>query len=87
MNKTSLKEKFAMIQEHWRPKVVARLNGHELKLVKFAGVFRWHHHEHADEMFLLWRGQMTIWSIRSGKNEFPVESHPLSGPCSGVFNK
>ena len=60
MNKASLKEKFAMIQEHWRPKIVARLNGQELKLVKFAGVFPWHHHEHADEMFLVWRGQMTI---------------------------
>jgi len=60
MNKASLKEKFAMIQEHWRPKVAARLNGQELKLVKFAGVFPWHQHEHGDEMFLVWRGQMSI---------------------------
>jgi len=60
MNKASLQAKFALIHEHWRPKVVAELNGQELKLVKFAGVFPWHHHEHADEMFLVWRGQMTI---------------------------
>ena len=60
MNKASLTDKFALIQEHWRPKVVAQLNGQELKLVKFAGVFPWHHHEDADEMFLVWRGQMTI---------------------------
>jgi len=39
MNKVSLDEKFALIHEHWRPKVVADLNGQELKLVKFAGVF------------------------------------------------
>ena len=56
----SLPEKFALITEHWRPKVVASLNGQELKLVKFAGVFPWHHHEAEDEMFLVWRGQMTI---------------------------
>jgi mannose-6-phosphate isomerase-like protein (cupin superfamily) len=59
-NKASLNEKFATILEHWRPKVVAQLNGQEVKLVKFCGVFPWHHHEHEDEMFLVWRGQMTI---------------------------
>lgn len=60
MNKSSLTEKFALIHEHWRPKVVAQLNGQEMKLVKFHGVFPWHHHENEDEMFLVWRGQMTI---------------------------
>ena len=49
-----------MIHEHWRPKVVAQLNGQEVKLVKFQGVFPWHHHEQEDEMFLVWRGQMMI---------------------------
>jgi mannose-6-phosphate isomerase-like protein (cupin superfamily) len=60
MQKTSLGEKFSLIHEHWRPKVVAKLNGQEVKLVKFQGVFPWHHHEQQDEMFLVWRGQMTI---------------------------
>jgi len=60
MNKASLSEKFAMIDEHWRPKVVAQLNGQEVKLVKIEGVFPWHHHEKEDEMFLVWRGEMTI---------------------------
>jgi mannose-6-phosphate isomerase-like protein (cupin superfamily) len=55
-----LSEKFGLIDEHWRPKVVAQLNGQEVKLVKFKGVFPWHHHENADEMFLVWRGEMTI---------------------------
>ena len=60
MNKASLDEKFALIHEQWRPKVVAQLNGQEVKLVKLAGIFPWHHHEQEDEMFLVWRGQMTI---------------------------
>lgn len=60
MHKASLKEKFSKIREHWRPKVVAQLNGQEVKLVKFKGVFPWHHHEQEDEMFLVWRGKMTI---------------------------
>ena len=60
MNKASLDEKFALIHEQWRPKVVAALNGQELKLVKIAGIFPWHLHEKEDELFLVWRGQMAI---------------------------
>lgn len=60
MNTISLAEKFALIQEHWRPKVIAELNGQEVKLVKFAGVFPWHHHDQEDELFLVWRGEMAI---------------------------
>jgi mannose-6-phosphate isomerase-like protein (cupin superfamily) len=60
MNRISLAEKFAVISEHWRPKVVASLNGQEVKLVKFAGVFPWHLHENEDEMFLVYAGEMVI---------------------------
>ena len=60
MSPVSLSEKFALITEHWRPKIAAALNGQELKLVKFQGVFPWHHHRHEDELFLVWRGRMTI---------------------------
>jgi mannose-6-phosphate isomerase-like protein (cupin superfamily) len=66
MTKASLDEKFAAIQEHWRPKIVAELNGQELKLVKFAGVFPWHYHEQEDELFLVWRGQMVV-EFRDGR--------------------
>ena len=60
MNPINLADKFSLIKEHWRPKVVAALNGQELKLVKFQGVFPWHHHETEDELFLVWKGSMTI---------------------------
>jgi mannose-6-phosphate isomerase-like protein (cupin superfamily) len=60
MRKVNLTEKFAAFTEHWRPKIVGELNGQEVKLVKFKGEFVWHHHEDADEMFLVWRGQMRV---------------------------
>lgn len=60
MIKINLTEKFALIQEHWRPKVVASLNDQEVKLVKFCGVFPWHSHAEEDEMFLVWRGSMIV---------------------------
>jgi mannose-6-phosphate isomerase-like protein (cupin superfamily) len=76
MKKMSLEDKFAMIREYWRPKVVAQLNAQEVKLVKFKGVFPWHHHEREDEMFLVWRGQMMIefrdHRVSLGPGEFCV---------------
>jgi quercetin dioxygenase-like cupin family protein len=52
----NLEEKFALFSEQWRPKVAARLNGQEVKLVKVQGVFPWHTHKDAEEMFLVWKG-------------------------------
>ncbi len=60
MTPINLEEKFALFHEHWRPKVVAELNGQEVKLVKFQGEFPWHHHETQDEMFLVWRGRFRV---------------------------
>ena len=36
--------------------------------MKFQGGFPWHHHEHEDELFLVWRGQMAI-EFRGGRVE------------------
>jgi hypothetical protein len=37
----SLAGELAAIAEHWRPRVVGRLNGQEVKLAKFRGAFVW----------------------------------------------
>lgn len=60
MEKVNLAEKFALVTEHWRPKVVGELNGQEIKLVKFCGAFPWHHHEREDEMFLALKGKFRL---------------------------
>jgi len=58
--KVSLAGELAAVREHWRPRVVARLNGQEVKVVRFRGPFVWHHHADADEMFLVWRGSFDM---------------------------
>ena len=60
MDPVDIADKFSRFSEHWRPKVVAALNGQEVKLVKVQGVFPWHHHDDADEMFLVWRGRFRV---------------------------
>jgi len=56
----NLDRKFLLVEEHWRPKVIAELNGQELKIVKFKGVFPWHTHDLEDELFLVWRGRFRV---------------------------
>src|SRR5689334_21173692 len=61
MEKFNLHDKFAMFNEHWRPKIVGELNGQHVKLVKFVGAFEWHHHDSEDEMFLVIDGSFTMY--------------------------
>ena len=60
MEKIDINKKFALFSEYWRPKVIAELNGQEVKLVKFKGEFVWHRHDIEDELFLVWRGSLRV---------------------------
>lgn len=60
MDLVRIDEKFSLFEECWQPKVVARLNGQEVKVVKIAGEFPWHSHAEADEMFMGWRGRFRM---------------------------
>ncbi len=53
-------EKLALFSEHWSPKVVARLNDYEIKVVKVKGEFVWHTHDDTDELFIVVDGELTI---------------------------
>jgi mannose-6-phosphate isomerase-like protein (cupin superfamily) len=79
MEKVNLADKLALIDEHWRPKVVGALNGQEVKLVKFQGSFVWHHHEREDEMFLGVRGRFRVEFrdrvVEVGPGEFVIVPH------------
>ncbi|WP_291829796.1 cupin domain-containing protein [Bosea sp. (in: a-proteobacteria)] len=55
-----LAEKFAAFSDHWRPRVAAQLNGQDVRLVKVQGVFPWHSHAEADELFLVWKGRFRV---------------------------
>ncbi|MFI7026240.1 cupin domain-containing protein [Micromonospora sp. NPDC049900] len=58
-------DKLSHFSEHWSPKVVARLNDYEIKVVKVRGEFVWHTHEDTDELFLVVSGELTI-QLRDG---------------------
>jgi mannose-6-phosphate isomerase-like protein (cupin superfamily) len=58
-------EKLSLVSEHWSPKVVARLNDYEIKVVKLQGEFVWHAHDDTDELFLVVSGELRI-QLRDG---------------------
>jgi len=58
--KINIDEKFSKFSEHFRPKIVAALNGQEFKLAKIQGEYPWHSHADADEMFFIWKGEITL---------------------------
>lgn len=64
-NPVDIAEKLSLFSEQWSPKVVARLNDYEIKLVKVQGEFVWHTHEDTDELFLVIDGALTI-QLRDG---------------------
>ena len=60
-----IQQKLSLFTERWSPKVVARVNDYEIKLVKLQGEFVWHTHEETDELFLVLSGDLTI-QLRDG---------------------
>jgi mannose-6-phosphate isomerase-like protein (cupin superfamily) len=76
MERINIAEKFTRFSEQWQPKIVAELNGQEVKLIKVQGTFPWHHHNDVDELFLVWRGRFRVEfrdrNVELGPGEFVV---------------
>ena len=62
----NLKEKLALFDEQWSPKVIAEMNEIQFKVVKLEGEFVWHSHGDTDELFMVLAGDMAI-EFRDGR--------------------
>ena len=60
MNPINIQDKLDSFSEHWSPKIIAELNGQEVKLAKFQGKFDWHAHANEDELFYVLDGSFTM---------------------------
>lgn len=56
----NLPEKLASFSDLWAPRIVARYNENEVRLVKIEGEFIWHQHDDTDELFLVLDGTLDI---------------------------
>jgi mannose-6-phosphate isomerase-like protein (cupin superfamily) len=60
IQKIVLKDKLSLFTEHWSPKIIAELNGQQVKVAKLKGEFVWHKHDEEDELFLVLKGKLKI---------------------------
>jgi mannose-6-phosphate isomerase-like protein (cupin superfamily) len=67
----NLDKKLALFDEHWQPKIIARINDYDVRLVKVKGDFVWHKHDNTDDFFLVLKGHVTI-QLRDRN----IELHP-----------
>jgi mannose-6-phosphate isomerase-like protein (cupin superfamily) len=58
--KVNLAQKLGLFDEHWQPKIVARINDNDVRIVKVKGEFVWHKHDDTDDFFLVLQGHLTI---------------------------
>jgi mannose-6-phosphate isomerase-like protein (cupin superfamily) len=56
----NIQAEFGRIHEHWSPRVIAAANDQFVKLAKVQGEFVWHDHAHEDEVFVVFRGRLTL---------------------------
>lgn len=56
MEKLNITQKLSLFSDHWDPRIIAELNGQQVKLAKFQGEFVWHKHDHEDELFYVLKG-------------------------------
>ena len=56
----NLQRKFSLFNEQWTPKVVAKMNDYQFKVVKLQGDFIWHDHKDTDETFIVVEGKLRI---------------------------
>lgn len=60
MDKIKVSEKFSLFSEEWTPKIIAESNGQLVKIAKGSGELVWHSHENEDELFMVFKGKLTI---------------------------
>ncbi|MCB2067058.1 MAG: cupin domain-containing protein [Erythrobacter sp.] len=56
----NLAAKLASFTDHWAPRIVARYNDNEVRLVRVEGEFVWHSHDDSDELFLVLESELEM---------------------------
>ncbi len=56
----TIQDKLKLFDDYWQPRIVAELNGQQVKVAKLKGEFDWHSHADEDELFWVLLGELTI---------------------------
>jgi mannose-6-phosphate isomerase-like protein (cupin superfamily) len=60
MEKINIRKALSSVTEHWSQKTLGQANGQLYKVAKGQGSTNWHKHDDQDELFIIYKGHMTI---------------------------
>ncbi len=60
LEKVNIVKELAGISKYWTQKTIGHSNKQLIKLAKGTGELNWHKHDDQDELFILYKGQLTI---------------------------
>jgi mannose-6-phosphate isomerase-like protein (cupin superfamily) len=60
LDKVNISHQLSLIDQFWTQKVIGQSNGQLVKLAKGIGEINWHKHDDQDELFILYKGHLTI---------------------------
>lgn len=73
MTKVNIPGAFSQITHYWNQKIIGQSNGQLIKLAKGKGELNWHKHDDQDELFILYKGHLTIQLRDQDIELFPNE--------------
>lgn len=68
MEKVEIRAEASTLTEYWSQRVVGEANGNLFKVAKGIGSTNWHKHDDQDEVFFVYKGQLTV-QLRTGNVE------------------
>lgn len=68
MNKVNIRQELESLDQYWSQRTIGEANGSLIKVAKGVGEVHWHKHDDQDEVFLIYKGRLTI-QMRSGDVE------------------
>jgi len=60
MEKVNIRNELREISEYWSQRTIGVANNQLFKLAKGIGETKWHKHDDQDELFILYKGHLTI---------------------------
>lgn len=60
LEKVNIIQEFSKIDKYWNQQIIGQANGQLIKLAKGKGEINWHQHDDHDELFILFKGHLTI---------------------------
>jgi mannose-6-phosphate isomerase-like protein (cupin superfamily)/ribosomal protein S18 acetylase RimI-like enzyme len=73
LEKKNIFQELSGIHQYWSQQIIGQVNGQLIKLAKGKGAINWHKHDDQDELFIVYKGHLTIQLRDKNIELFPHE--------------